>query len=94
MHVLKANNKVSVLPYFSILSKFKYMSSVTSLCLMVYNSTSRVCVAIPIHNLIHIFVRSCMWLLLLYIASINDDLKLFHPEQRDLTRIICIIYLH
>ena len=71
------------------------MSSVTS-GLMVYNSTSHVCVAIPIHNLLHIFVRSCMWRSAFIYCQYctNDDLKLFHPEQRDLTRIICIIYLH
>ena len=66
MHVLKGNNKVRVLQYFSILSKFKLLESLHIVLqiyvqcatsgLKVYNRTSHVCVAMPIHNLIHIVV--------------------------------------
>ena len=78
---------------------FRYMPSVTS-GVKVYDSTFRVCVAIPINPywIIQLNPYFCCFKdlvigFLLYIASLNDDdLKLFHPEQRDLTRnkYICI----
>ena len=90
--------------YFNISSKFNLFEN---LCIVlqiyaqsdvrckVYKSTFHVCVTIPIHKLNPYFC--CFKVLvigfLFYIASINnDDLKIFHPGQRHLTRnrYICI----
>ena len=104
MHVLQEynnrwrqnSNKVRVLQYFNILSKLKLLENLY-IVLQIYAQCEVRCKGLNIYPYIYpyaiksiflLFQRSCNWLSALH----RQYLKLFHLEQRDLTRnkYICV----